>query len=277
MGPRRLLLLLSAVLAAFVLTGCAAHDTLSLDPVARAADRTAKTTSSRFIFSATLDAGTMGQFSFHGNGMYDGPSKKGWANMHFTLPLAAQEQLGTTDPSMEMIFDAHHGLVAYMRSSLFSRVVPPGTWVKMDLEKLAKKEGYDLGAIMNANQADPSQALKMLMASSSARPLGKERIRGVVTTRYSFMIDFDRLVHDNKALEQFKSVTGTSSIPAQAWVDRQGRVRRLTVQMSMGAQLGTPMTMTMTEDLYDFGVRTDIEVPSGSMVTDISDLAGSSS
>lgn len=276
MSPRRLLSLLFVLLSAAALTGCAAHDTLSLDPVANAASKTAKTTSSRFIFSASLDAGTMGQFSFHGNGIFDGPTKRGWANMHFTLPLSAQAQLGTTDPSMEMIFDGQHGLVMYMRSALF-RTVPAGTWVKMDLEKLAKKAGYDLGAIMNANQADPSQALKMLMASSHARPLGKERIRGIVTTRYSFVIDFDQLVHDNKALQQFKSITGTSSIPAQAWIDAQGRVRRLNVQMSMGPQLGTPMTMTITEDLYDFGVRTDIEPPSGSMVTDISDLSGSSS
>lgn len=276
MSPRRLLSLLFVLLSAAALTGCAAHDTLSLDPVANAASKTAKTTSSRFIFSASLDAGTMGQFSFHGNGIFDGPTKRGWANMHFTLPLSAQAQLGTTDPSMEMIFDGQHGLVMYMRSALF-RTVPAGTWVKMDLEKLAKKAGYDLGAIMNANQADPSQALKMLMASSHARPMGKERIRGIVTTRYSFVIDFDQLVHDNKALQQFKSVTGTSSIPAQAWIDAQGRVRRLNVQMSMGPQLGTPMTMTITEDLYDFGVRTDIEPPSGSMVTDISDLSGSSS
>lgn len=275
MSPRRLLPLLSAVLCAAVLTGCAAHDTLSLDPVANAASKTAKTTSSRFVFSASIDAGTMGQFSFHGNGIYDGPTKKGWMNMHFTLPLSAQAQLGT-DPSMEMIFDGQHGLVVYMRSAMF-RTLPAGTWVKMDVEKFAKKEGYDLGAIMNANQADPSQALKMLMASSHARPMGKEWIRGVATTRYAFVIDFDQLVHDNKALQQFKSVTGTSSIPAQAWVDAQGRVRRLNVQMSMGAQLGTPMTMTMTEDLYDFGVRTNIEPPSGSMVTDISDLAGSRS
>jgi hypothetical protein len=276
MSPRRVVSLLCLVLAAAALTGCAAQDTLSLDPVANAASKTAKTTSSRFIFSASLDAGTMGQFSFHGNGLFDGPTKRGWANMHFTLPLSAQAQLGTTDPSMEMIFDGQHGLVMYMRSAML-KMVPPGTWVKMDLEKLAKKEGYDLGGIMNANQADPSQALKMLMASSHARPLGKERVRGVKTTRYSFVIDFDQLVHDNKALEQFKSVTGTSSIPAQAWIDAQGRVRRLNVQMSMGAQFGTPMTMTITEDLYDFGVRTDIEPPSGSMVTDISGLTGSSS
>jgi hypothetical protein len=274
MSPRRLVLLVCLALSAALLTGCAAHDTLSLDPVANAASKTAQSTSSRFTFSASIDAGTMGQFSFHGNGMYDGPSKRGWANMHFTLPLSVQAQLGT-DPSMEMIFDGQHGLVMYMRSSMF-KTVPAGTWVKMDVGKVAKKEGYDLGAVMNANQADPSQALKMLMASSHAQPLGKEWVRGVATTRYSFVIDFDQLVHDNKALEQFKAVTGTSSIPAQAWIDAQGRVRRLNVQMSMGAQLGTPMTMTMNEELYDFGVRTDIEPPSGSMVTDISDLAGSS-
>jgi hypothetical protein len=276
MSPRRVGLLLCAVLCAGALTGCAAHDTLSLDPVANAATKTAKTTSSRFLFSASLDAGAMGQFSFHGNGMFDGPTKRGWANMHFTLPLSAQQQLGTSDPSMEMIFDGRHGLVMYMRSAML-RMVPAGTWVKVDVEKLAKKQGYDLGAIMNANQADPSQALKMLMASSHARPLGKEWVRGVATTHYAFQIDFDQLLKDSKALAQFKSVTGISSVPAEAWVDALGRVRKLTVQMSMGAQLGTPMTMTMTEELYDFGVRTDIEPPSGSMVTDISDLTGSSS
>ena len=126
---------------------------------------------------------------------------------------------------------------------------------------------------MNANQADPSQALSILMASSGARVTGTDRIRGVRTTRYSFLIDFDRLVHDNKALEQLKAVAGTSSIPAQAWIDAQGRVRRLNVQMSMGAQLGSPMTMTMTEDLYDFGVRANIQPPADDVVTDISDLA----
>jgi outer membrane lipoprotein-sorting protein len=275
MSPRRLLLLLCLVLCAVALTGCAAHDALSLDPVAQAASKTASSTSSRFVFSASIDAGAMGQFSFHGNGMYDGPTKRGWMNMHFTLPLLVQEQLGTSDPSMEMIFDGH-SLVMYMRSAMF-RTVAPGTWVKMDLKELAKKEGQDLGALMNANQADPSQALKVLMASSNARPLGKELVRGVATTRYSFQIDFDRLVHDNKALDQFKAATGMSSIPAQAWVDAQGRIRRLNVQMSMGAQLGTPMTMTMSEELYDFGVRTNIDVPTGSMVTDLSALAGASS
>jgi len=270
MTARRLLSVLCLALCAIALTGCAAHDTLSLDPVASAAGKTADSTSSRFIFSASISAGTVGTLSFHGNGLYDGPGKSGWMNMHFPLPPAGQAPAGPA-PSMEMIFDGHHGLVMYMRSALFA-TVPAGTWVKMDVEKLAKKEGYDLGAIMNANQADPSQALKMLMASSRARVTGTDRIRGIPTTRYAFVIDFEELVHDNKALEQLKAVAGTSSIPAQAWIDAQGRVRRLNVRMSIGASLGTPMTMTMTEDLYDFGVRANIVPPPDSIVTDISNL-----
>lgn len=273
MTLRRLLSLLCVGLCAAALVGCGG-DTLSLDPVARAANKTADTTSSRFVFSASLSMDSAGTFSFHGNGLYDGQRKSGWMNMHFDLPPEAQLQLGS-DPSMEMIFDGSHGLVMYMRSSMF-RMLPAGTWVKLDVAKLAKKEGVDLSAIMNANQADPSQSLRILMASSGARPTGFDTIRGVPTTRYAFRIDFKRLAHDNKALKQLIDLTGVGSIPAEAWIDDQGRVRRLNVVMSMRAQ-GAPTTMTITEDLFDFGVRANIQPPPDSLVTDFSKLTGSSS
>src|SRR3989449_7059213 len=209
------------------------------------------------------------------SGIYDGKDKTGWMNMHFALPAAYQLQVPTSDPSMEMIFDGSHGLVMYMRSPLFDKLVPTGKWVKMDVGKMAKKEGVDLGAIMNANQADPSQSLRMLMASSNSRVTGSERIRGVQTTHYAFDIDFKKLVHDNKMLKQLTAAMGSVSAPAEAWIDAQGRVRRLVVKMSMGAQLATPMTMTMTEELYDFGVRTNITPPSDDLVVDLSSLTGS--
>src|SRR2546423_2787043 len=275
MTARRLLSLLCLALCATALVGCGG-DTLSLDPVASAANKTADATSSRFVFSASINAGSAGSFSFHGNGLYDGPHKSGWMNMHFALPPAAQAQLGP-DPSMEMIFDGSHGLVMYMRSSIF-KTLPTGMWVKMDVEKLAKKEGVDVDAIMNANQADPSQALKMLMASSGARVTGTDTIRGIRTTHYAFRIDVKRLLHNDKALKEFESVAGTGSIPADAWIDAQGRVRRLNVQMSLGgAQIGMPMTMTISEDLYDFGVNANIVAPPDSLVMDFSKLSGSSS
>ncbi|HEX9598868.1 MAG TPA: hypothetical protein VF963_05790 [Gaiellaceae bacterium] len=276
MTPGRVLSLLCLAFCASALVGCAGGDTLALDPVAQAANTTAKTTSSRFEFRASIDAGSVGTMSFDGNGVYDGKNKSGWMNMHFAMPPAFQAQLPTADPSMEMIFDGSHGLVMYMRSPLFDKMVPTGKWVKMDVEKMAKKEGVDLGAIMNVNQADPSQALRMLMASSDARVTGSERIRGVQTTHYAFNIDFKKLVHDNKALKLLTEAMGSVSAPAEAWIDAQGRVRRLVVKMSMGgAQLATPMTMTMTEELYDFGVRTNITPPSDDLVVDLSSLPGS--
>jgi hypothetical protein len=272
----RVLSLLCLAACASALVGCAGGDTLALDPVAKAASTTAETTSSRFEFRASLNGGSTGSFAFNGNGVYDGKDKTGWMNMHFALPPAAQAQLGSTDPSMEMIFDGSHGLVMYMRSHLFDKMVPAGKWVKMDLEKLAEKEGVDLGAIMSANQADPSQSLRMLMASSGARVTRSERIRGVQTTHYAFNIDFKKLARDNKQFRQLTEATGSVSAPAEAWIDAKGRVRRLAVTMSLGGtQLGTPMTMTMTEDLYDFGTQANITPPSDDLVVDLSSLVGS--
>src|SRR6185312_13079655 len=120
------LTLLCLAACASTLVGCAGGDTLSLDPVAQAASTTAGATSSKFEFRAMLTAGTMGSFSFNGNGIYDGKGKSGWMNMHFQLPSAVQAQLGSSDPSMEMIFDGSHGLVMYMRSPLFDRLLPAG-------------------------------------------------------------------------------------------------------------------------------------------------------
>jgi hypothetical protein len=277
MTLRRALTLLSLALCASTLVGCGAADTLSLDPVARAADTTAKTQSSRFTFRASLDAGTLGSFSFHGDGVFDGKGKKGWMNMHFQMPPAAQAQLGTADPSMEMIFDGSHGLVMYMRSALFAKMVPTGKWVKMDMGKFAKKQGINLGGLMNANQADPSQSLRFLMASSGARPLGMDKIRGTWTTHYSFTIDFKKLVHDDKALQALQTMSGSTSTPAEAWVDKQGRVRRLALTMSMGAQFGSTLSMSISEDLYDFGAQANVTTPSDDMVVDFSSLPGSGS
>ena len=273
----RVLSLLCVALCASALVGCAGGDALALDPVAQAANTTAKTTSSRFEFRASIDAGGMGSMSFNGNGVFDGKKKSGWMNMHFAMPSGFQLQVPTSDSTMEMIFDGSHGLVMYMRSPLFDKMLPTGKWVKMDVEKMAKKAGVDLGAIMSTNQADPSQSLRMLMASSAAHVTGSERIRGVQTTRYAFNIDFKKLAHDNKAFKQLTEATGSVSAPAEAWIDAQGRVRRLAVKMSMGGQPATPMTMTMTEELYDFGVQANIAFPSDDMVVDISSLTGSGS
>jgi hypothetical protein len=276
MTLRRVLFLLCIGVCATALVGCGG-DTFALDPVANAANKTAETESARVAFSASFNAGSMGTFSMDGKGIFDGRSKTGWMGMTLKVPPAAQAQVGA-NPRMEMIFDGSDGLVMYMRSSMFPGLAAD-KWVKLDLEKLADEAGIDRDGLMNANQADPNQALRMLMGSSGARVTGTDTVRGVRTTRYSFRIDLERLADENeelrKTLKQVIDVAGVEPVPAQAWIDAQGRVRRFKLTMSMGAQLGTPMTMTMTEDLYDFGVKANIYPPPASQTVDFSALLGS--
>jgi hypothetical protein len=274
MSLRRVLSLLALGLCATALVGCGG-DTLSFDPVAHAAGKTADTESARIVFSATASAEGVGAFSFNGTGAFDGRSRSGWMDMKFDMPLLQGQGMGS--PRMQMIFDGSDGFVMYMRSSLFSSALPGGkSWVKMDLAKLAGKEGVDLEGLMNANQASPEQSLRMLMASSDSHVIDYDRVRGVLTTHYGLNVDLRRLAKQDeqlrKSLDKLIDLTGADSFPAEAWIDPQGRVRKLKVTMSMGANLGQQVSMTMVEELYDFGTRVKVAMPPAGQVVDISAL-----
>jgi hypothetical protein len=275
MTARRALTLLCLAVCATVLAGCG--DTLSFDPVAHAASTTADTQSARVSFTAIMDIDGVGGMSLSGAGIYDGHSRSGALNMRFSLPAAAQAQLGGADPSMQMIMDGRHGLVMYMRSPLF-RTVAADKWLKLDMEKLAKKSGIDLSSLLNANQADPSHALHMLMASTDAHPVGYDRVRGVFTTHYTLNIDLARLAKENKdlakTLDAVRKMTGVTSYPAEAWIDDKGRVRRMKFDMSLNTPVGGAFRMSISEDLYAFGVKADIRPPAASDVIDASALLG---
>ena len=276
MTARRVLSLVCLAACAAALVGCGG-DTLSFDPVANAASKTVATTSSRVEFTATMNIEGVGGMAFSGAGIFDGRTRSGALNMRFTLPAEAQAQLGVTDPTMQMIMDGRHGLVVYMRSSMF-RTLAAGKWLKIDMQKLAKKGGVDLSSLMNANQADPSESLRMLMASSDAHAIGYDRVRGVFTTHYKLNIDLARLAKDNKRLRKtfdaVRKLTGVTSYPAEAWIDDQGRVRRLKIDMSFNTPTGSAFTMSMTEELYAFGIKVNVPPPAASEVVDAASLLG---
>jgi hypothetical protein len=275
MTARRVLSLLAAAVCATALVGCGG-DTLSFDPVANAANKTSGTASARVQFTATVTMEGVGGMAFSGSGIFDGKTRSGALNMRFALPADAQAQLGVRDPTMQMIMDGRNGLVVYMRSPMFR--VFSNKWLKLDMTKLGKKEGVDFSQLMGANQADPSESLRMLMASTDSHPIGYDRVRGVFTTHYKFNIDLARLTKDNEATrkmyEMLRKMTGVSSFPAEAWIDDQGHVRRLKFDMSFNAPTGAAFSMTMTEELYAFGVKVNIRPPSASEVIDGSRFLG---
>jgi len=274
MTARRVLSLLCPAVCAAALVGCGG-DTLSFDPVANAASTTIASQSERVSFTATMNIDGVGGMAFSGAGIFDGRSRTGALNMRFTLPADVQAQLGVVDPTMQMIMDGRHGLVMYMRSQLF-RTLAADKWVKLDMEKLAEKQGIDLSSVMDANRADPSQTLQMLMASTDAHPIGFDRVRGVFTTHYTLNVDLGRLAKGSKELgktyEMLRKLTGVQSYPAEAWIDDQGRVRRLKIDMSFNGPTGGAFTMSMSEDLYAFGVKVNVQPPDASQVVDASAL-----
>lgn len=249
-----------------MVAGCGG-DTLSFDPVASAATKTSQSESSRVAFTATMSVGSVGGMAFSGAGVFDGRTRSGALNMRFQLPADAQAQLGGVDPTMQMIMDGRKGLVMYMRSPLFAQVAG-NRWIKVDVGVAAKKEGVDLAAIMNSAQADPSRSLAMLTASTDAHPIGYDRVRGVFTTHYTFNVDLARLAKQHKELRKtfdtLRKLTGVTSYPAEAWIDKQDRVRRLKIDMSMGT-----ISMSMTEDLYAFGIKVDVQPPDSRDVVEL--------
>jgi hypothetical protein len=274
MTVRRALLLLCLGACTVMVAGCGG-DTLSFDPVASAATKTASSESSRVAFTATMNVDGVGGMAFSGAGVFDGRLRSGALNMRYQLPAAEQAQLGGIDPTMQMIMDGRNGFVMYMRSPLFARFTG-NKWIKVDVAKEAKKEGVDIQALLHSTQADPSQTLAMLTASTDAHPIGYDRVRGIFTTHYAFNVDLARLAKQHKELREtydnVRKLTGISSYPAEAWIDNAGRVRRLKIDMSFNTPTGGAFTMSMTEDLYAFGLKVDVRPPDASQVLDVSAL-----
>ena len=175
-----------------------------------------------------------------------------------------------------MIFESKHGFVAYMRSPMFAKFVPGSKpWLKMDLGKLAALKGFDLKGLQQLNQTDPTQNLRFLTAASDSRELGWDQVRGALTKHYALTIDLDRLAKGNaelgRALRQLRAFTGTK-LPAEAWVDEQGLLRKLTLSWSLTKSPDGPIRMSLSEEFYGFGEAVHVHAPPAGQVTDATKL-----
>jgi len=276
--PRRIHLALLASLVP-VAAGCGTaglRDTLSLDPVATAATKTAKVSSVRVAFEGSFSGPWAGQqFGFHGNGAVNTASRTAAMHFSFDFPPAASATVGS-NPTMDMVVQSKHGLVMYMRSPLFGRAIPGAKpWLKMDLTKMAALKGVDLSSLQQLNQADPAQSLRYLTGSAKSRELGYDRVRGVFTKHYALTIDLERLAKGNKrlgaALKQLRSFMGTT-LPGEAWIDDRGLLRKLTMNFTLARTPDGPVRMSFSEELYDFGAAVQVQMPPPSLVIDATKL-----
>jgi hypothetical protein len=275
---KRLLALLPlvVVLAALpVLTGCGSKDALTIDPVASAASKTTEAGSSRVAFETTMQL--FGKdVSFTADGLFDYDDSTGsmTLDMGSLLPLegVGQFELRMVDETL------------YMRlPSLMGLGLPTDKeWVSLEPGKALEGAGFG-GFDPSSMQQDPAQLLRLLRASSEVTEAGTATIRGVETTRYTAKLDLRKSIEASakeleltaeqrallrQAAEQLVDQVETDTLPVEVYVDADGLLRRLALDLSMNVE-GQALSMKQTTDFYDFGVDVDVEAPPASQVFDL--------
>jgi hypothetical protein len=168
--------------------------------------------------------------------------------------------------------------VAYVKmpKTLFGGPLGSGKWMKMP------NLGDASSAVPGLGQSDPSQFLAYLeTVSAGVTKVGTETIRGVDTTHYTASLDPAKagsradvppsLRDDLSKILEKHGVPLT--IPADVWVDSDGIARRIQLKLDLGKLAGTDggsdlPVMTVSIDLYDFGVPVHVEAPPADQVTE---------
>jgi hypothetical protein len=200
------------------------------------------------------------------------------------LPAGGSGIPDASDLKVEAVID---GTDMYMRMPFLTQMLPAGkTWISIDVADLAKGTGADFSSLLGRSYTDPSQYLAYLTSvTGPVEEVGTESVRGVETRHVRANLDLAKYVAglDEKsrvalapAVDQFEQLIGTVKPVVDAWVDGDGFVRRIGLDMSMDLSAMTgasgvgagALGMTMTVDLFDFGTDVNIEVPQAAEVAD---------
>lgn len=248
------LLILGAATPA--LAGCGASNAIDPAVVANAADRTAGAGEARMAMTVQAAGQTV-----HGTGLMDLRGRR--FEMTMQLPGAG---------AMEM---RYLGQVMYMHLPAAARKTVAGgkPWVKIDIVRALKSKGIDLSGIQSSTGGNPSDTLQQLRGAADVRKVGTETIRGAKTTHYKATIDLrraaDRVPAAQRAtarqsIDRLVKLTGQTTMPVEAWIDGQGRLRRETFTQTIKGR-----TVSGTLDLFGFGDQQAIVAPPASDTADI--------
>jgi LppX/LprAFG-like lipoprotein len=251
-----------AVLAALAVlaAGCGGGgNSASPDDIAQAADKTSS------VGSFEADFGIAGEgLRGSGSGVFDnGTQPAGQLNMKVN---AAGQQI----PVDTVVT----GNVFYMRSPAFARTLGNDKqWVKLDLAKLAKQRGVDLGGILNASPT-PNNALAYLAGADNVETVGDEKVSGQDTTHYKVRVDVGKAAKKasgnvQTSLQGVRD-SGVEKLPMDVWLDANGYIRKVRYSEHAGRQQAADVVM----QLHDFGKHVAIEPPPSDSVVDLTKLQG---
>jgi len=274
---------LAVAVAAAVTAGCGGGSTssaLSLDPVAAAATKTQDAGAARIRFAMVISAPQLGKtLRMRGTGAIDGTSaelsfKLGSMLGQMGLPSSAGGLAQLRDASIkEVALEQNGDYVIYMHLGLLPSQLPGGKqWIKLDVSKLGKAAGLDVGKLLSGTQFQPSDLLGMLTSEGAkVRQLGPATVDGVATTHYRVTIDLAKVLQSKGLTSPLLSgiTAQMKTATAEVWIGKDGLVRRIRVSYDVH---GTGR-MAMTMSLYDYGAHLSIAAPPSSQVFDATSFA----
>jgi hypothetical protein len=236
-------------LAPLALLVASCGDTVSIDPVAKAADASTKQTSEHMQLDGTVTAGTQ-IIAMTGTGDFGNNPTRGQVLMRV--------RANGRDASMQEVLD---GTRVYISApALMGQLPGAKKWMSVDIEKAGKALGVD---VANYSSQSPSSVLEQLKATGGVAKIGPEAIDGVATTHYRATIDQAKL---RKILKKAQ-FTGTYE-PVDVWIDDQGLVRRMHL-----AYTAKGATTDMTASFSKYGEPVNVTVPAAADTFDATSMA----
>jgi nitrous oxide reductase accessory protein NosL len=208
---------------------------------------------------------------FGGQGVLDDPLSRVTLDLG---PLVFQPN--TPKWQGRVLIDNSSSLTAYFAVPYFSqRARPKRPWVRIDLGATIKSQPVSVQVL--ALDANPGRYLQLLLDAKQVRRKGSVLLAGVQTTRYAAQVDLlgygAKLPAARRTAAQFfgqriVKVTKERFPAATAWVDGQGRVRRVTVTYAFPiGDTGQTFKYEITFSYSDFGKPKRLRVPPASEVT----------
>lgn len=273
---------LSVLLVALAVTAgaCSGDDEVdSSSPqavLAAAPGKTIAEGTSRVAIDVSL-SGEPARRSVTGEGAFDFKGERGRLDLDLgpLLPSAGRA---------EIVFSED---VVYLKVALGLPQLKKRPWLKIDLDELEKAGVGDIEALRQLRTNDPKAALNYLRgATGDVTREGEEVVRGVSTTRYRATVDLEkakRAVDEELRgdLDQVRKQLGTNRLPVQAWIDGEGRLRRLrytvdvsTLDKSAPARAAGTGEVSAAFELFDFGVGVDVAPPPADQTITLQELLG---
>ena len=259
-GPRRTMLATAALLALAALSACGGSSTshtsatvASLTTVAYATDR-----QPGYAFHMVFSVDGAGQHSaFTGSGRFDARTRQG---------TVVENVAG------------HRISGVFERRYLYLRVPRPTAatggkeWIRLDVAVENPSLGQDAGST-----SDPASTLGYLRHMGHVTVLGPATLDGRATTRYHGFVDLQRVTAAASAAlrpayqheaKLFKRLTGATTFPVDAWVDRRGLVRQLSFHVPVCTRAGR-FTVSTTLQIMRYGRQPIVHIPPPSQYADL--------